>query len=113
MILVGCTSPEVTAKPKDRNNYAKRILGRWLGSRKFVIFHANGNYGVQRNENAPEDINGRWRISGDELVFIFSTDNGVGTPSHITTASYTITSFTAKSFTTEVDGHKEVYDRAP
>ena len=100
-------------EPKHSDDYSKRILGRWLGPRKFVVFHANGNYGVQRNEEASEDIQGRWRIQGRTLFLTYPSDNGVGTPVHMITSAYTIISFSPKSFTTEADGHKEVYERSP
>lgn len=104
LVLVGaCTAP-----PKLTDDYSKRILGRWLGPRKYYIFHANGTWGVQGNEDAPEDIDGRrWRIQGNKLFITFRGDNG------LLTVDYTIVSFTAKSFITEADGHKEVYERAP
>ena len=96
------------AAPKQSEDYSKRILGRWLGPRKFHIFHANGTWGVQRNEDAPEDIDGRrWRIQGNKLFLKFRGDAG------LQTAEFTIISFTSKRFITEADGHKETYDRAP
>ena len=107
-LLLGCTSPEVTATPKDSNNYSKHILGRWLGPRKFHIFHSDGTWGVQRNEDALEDIDGRrWSIKGNKLFLTFRGDHG------FETVALTIVSFTPKSFTTEADGHKELYERTP
>ena len=89
-------------------DYAKRILGRWLGPRKYVTFYADGRWGVQRNENAPIEINGRrWRIEGNKLLLTWRGDTG------LITAESTITSFTTKQFITEADGHKTTYDWAP
>ena len=96
------------AAPIESQDYSKRILGRWLGSRKFAIFHANGTWGVQRNEDAPEDIDGRrWRIHGKKLFLTFRGDHG------FQTAELTIISFTTESFTTEAGGYKEVYRWGP
>ena len=104
-VLLGCTSPVVTATPKD-SDYSKRILGRWEGPRKFRIFHADGTWGVQRLEENPEDIDGRrWHIKGNKLFLTFRGYRG------FETTVYTIVSFTPKSFTTEEDGHKELYER--
>jgi len=89
-------------------DYAKRILGRWLGPRKYIAFYADGRWGVQRNEEAPIEIDGRrWRIEGDKLLLTFRGDTG------LVTAESTITSFTTKQFIIEVDGHKNTYDWAP
>jgi TIR domain len=89
-------------------DYSRRILGRWLGSRKYITFHADGRWGVQRNEDAPIEINGRrWRIQRNKLLLTFRGDAG------LQTAERTITSFTTKRFITEADGHKETYDWAP
>ena len=89
-------------------DYAKRILGRWLGRRKYVAFYADGRWGVQRNEDAPIDIDGRrWRIEGNKLLLTFPADSG------LVTSESTITSFTTKQFITEGDGRKEPFDWAP
>ena len=89
-------------------DYAKRILGRWLGRRKYVAFYADGRWGVQRNEDAPIDIAGRrWRIEGNKLLQTIKVDTD------IVTHESTITSFTTKQFNTERDGHKETFDWAP
>jgi len=89
-------------------DYAKRILGRWLGPRKYVAFYADGRWGVQRNEDAPIEIDGRrWRIEGNKLLLTFRGDTG------LVTAESTITSFTTKQFITEDDGHKKTFDWAP
>ena len=96
------------AAPKEAPDYSKRIVSRWLGSRKFAIFHANGTWGIQRNEDSPEDIDGRrWRIQGNKLFMTFRGDHG------FQTTEFTIISFSPQKFITEVDGHKETYDRSP
>ena len=85
-----------------------RILGRWLGRRKYVTYYADGRWGVQRNEDAPVEIEGRrWRIEGNKLLLTWRGDAGSQT------AESTITSFTTKQFMTEADGRKETYDWAP
>jgi hypothetical protein len=103
------------ATPKQSEDYAKRIVGRWLGPRKFRIFHADGTWwGVQRNEDAPEDLRGRrWRISGKKLILTYSSDDGVGTPEHMVTGVYTIILLTPQKLITEIDGYKQEYDWAP
>jgi hypothetical protein len=104
------------AAPKGSEDYSKRILGRWLGPKnKFRIFHADGTWGVQRHEDAPEGIAGRrWRIDGKKLFLTYPTDNGVGTPVHMVTSVYTIIFFTPQNFTIrDEDGRKEAYERAP
>src|SRR5205814_517684 len=91
--------------PED---YAKRILGRWLGPRKYVAFYADGRWGVQRNEDAPIDIAGRrWRIEGNKLLQTIRVDTDT------VTHESTITSFRTRQFITEYDGDKRTYDWAP
>ena len=91
-------------EPKD---YSKRILGRWLGPRKYATFYADGRWGVQRNEDSPTEIDGRrWRIEGNKLLLTFQDVPGV-------THESTITSFRTKQFLTEDNGHKKTYDWAP
>jgi hypothetical protein len=89
-------------------DYAKRILGRWLGPRKYVAFYADGRWGVQRNEDAPVEIDGRrWRVEDNKLLLTFQGDTD------LVTAESRITSFTTKRFITEADGHKKIFDWAP
>jgi hypothetical protein len=89
-------------------DYAKRILGRWLGRRKYIAFYADGRWGVQRNEDAPIEIDGRrWQIDGDKLLLTFRGD------ADVITSQSTITSFMSKQFITETNGHTETYDWAP
>lgn len=88
-------------------DFAERILGRWLGRRKYIAFYADGRWGVQRNEDAPIEFNGRrWRIEGNKLFLTFQEHPGV-------TNESTIISFTTNQFITETDGNKETYDWAP
>ena len=101
------------AAPKS-GEHPKWIIGRWLGPKKFRIFHANGSWGVERNEDAPEGISGRrWKIEGNKLILIYPTDNGIGTPVQMVSATYVITSHTHQRFTTESDGYKEEYNWSP
>ena len=49
--------------------HSTRIPGRWLGRRNYVIFHADGTWGVQRHDTAPETVDGRRRgVEGDKLI---------------------------------------------
>jgi len=108
------TSAEAANEQVKADNYAQRILGRWLGSRKFVIFHEDGQWGVQRNEEAKEEIMGRrWRIDGKKLFLTYPIDKGDGIPVHMMTSVYDIISFTQQKFITEIDGFKDEYERAP
>ncbi len=106
-LLLDCTAQTVSAAP-NHSDYSKRILGRWLGPRKFIIFHANGTWAVQRNEDAPQEINGRrWHINGNKLTLTFPGDHG--TQSVVDT----IVSFTQNKFVTKDDGIATTYERAP
>lgn len=108
ILLVSLLALVACAAPKESDDYSNRILGRWLGSRKFSVFHADGSWGVQRNEDSPEEINGRrWRIQGNKLLLTFKGDTG------LETAEFTIISMTAQRFVIEADDYKESYDRAP
>ena len=89
-------------------DYARRILGRWLGPRKYTVFHADGRWGVQRNEDAPIEISGRrWRIEGNKLIWTFVDEPAADA------FVQTIITFTAKQFVTEIEGSKKTYDWAP
>ena len=89
-------------------DYAKRILGRWLGPRKYVAFYADGRFGVQRNEDAPVEIAGRqWRIEGNKLIQTIRVDSDVVTHESI------ITSFRTRQFIIEFHGQKRMHDWAP
>jgi len=91
-------------QPED---YSKRILGRWLGRRKYAAFFADGSWGVQRNEETPIEINGRrWRIEGKKLFLTWRGEAGLQTTERI------ITSFMTKRFVTEGGGRNETYDWA-
>jgi hypothetical protein len=92
----------------ELKDYSKRILGRWLGPRKYVIFYGDGRWGVQRNEDAPTEVSGRrWRIEGNKLLLTWRGDAG------LMTAESTITSFTTEQFTSKDDGHERTYFWAP
>jgi len=107
-MLLGCISSTVAAAPKDPNDYSKRILGRWLGPRKFEIFNSDGSWSVQRNEDSKPDTGGRrWHIQGNQLILTYPGDHGMDT------GIYTIVSFTQRRFVTEVDGYRQTYDRFP
>jgi hypothetical protein len=88
------------------HDHSKLIVGCWLGPRKFDVYHADGTWGVKRNEDAPEDIRGRrWRVEGDELFLTFPGDNGMET------AAYTIVSCTEQKLILDADGHRQVNRR--
>ena len=90
--------------PKRSESYSTRILGRWLGPRKLIIFHRDGTYGIQRNETAPEDSKNRhWHIRGNQLW----------TSAPFGSGAETIVSFTDTEFVTDVDGYRTTYRRSP
>ena len=87
-------------------DYSKLICGCWLGPGKFEVYHADGTWGVKRNENAPEDIRGRrWRIEGDKLILIYPGDQG------LETAVCTIVSCTAHKLVLDFDGYRQELTR--
>lgn len=89
--------------PRD---YSKVIVGCWLGSRKFEVYHADGTWGVKRNEHAPEDISGRrWRIKGNKLIITYPGDHG------LETAVLTIVSITEHQMVLDDSGYKEELTR--
>lgn len=96
-------------------SYSASIVGKWGHKNRIITFHADGSWGVQRHETAREDISGRrWRVEGDKFFLTFPSDNGGGTPVHMVTDVYRITSFTSQSFTIRRDdGDTQVYDREP
>lgn len=90
----------------DEENYSKLILGTWLGPRKLTIFHANGSWGVQRNESAPEEKADRhWSLKGKELTLSYPGDKGVET------GIYVIAVLTSDRLVLEIDGYREEYRR--
>jgi hypothetical protein len=97
------------ASPNVSESFSKRILGRWLGPRKFVVFHSDGTWGVQRHETAPEEIDGRrWRIEGNKLILTYPGNRGP------LTSRDSIISFTPQKLIVQSeDGYKEVYEREP
>ena len=95
--------PAGMAGPKPSGGYSKRIIGRWLGSRKFEIYYADGTWAVQRNEESKPDKEGRrWHIEDDKLTLTF--------PGGSTTE--TIVSMSHARFVTKDDGSEEVRTRA-
>jgi hypothetical protein len=97
--------PAVSIAGPSRD-YSKLIRGCWLGSRKFEVYHADGRWGVKRNEDAPEDTKGRrWRVDGDKLSLTYPGDHG------LETAVYTIISCTEHKMILFIDGQTENYDR--
>jgi hypothetical protein len=90
----------VTAGEPPRD-YSKEILGCWLGSRKFEVYHADGTWGVKRHEDAPEVINSRrWHIKGKTLVITWVGDH------RVETAELTIVSLTQHKMVLDADGYK-------
>jgi hypothetical protein len=69
------------------------------------VYHADGIWGFKRNEDAPEEAGGRWRVEDDKLIITGPTDHGVAT------AAYTIISCTDHTLILEIDGYREEYKR--
>ena len=94
-----------------RHDYAKQLVGCWLGERKFDVYHADGIWGFKRNEDAPEEAGGRWRVEDDKLIITGPTDHGVAT------AAYTIISCTDHTLILEIDGYRrrvqKIFSRLP
>ena len=98
----------VCAAPKNSGDFSKLILGRWLGSRKFSVFHADSRWGVLRNEESSEDIRGRrWHIKGNKLILTYPGDHGMDT------GTYIIVTLTTEKLVTDADGYREEYRRSP
>src|SRR5262249_42216717 len=96
---------EETVRPEE---YPTRILGRWLGPRKYLTFFADGSWGIQRNEEAPIEIEKRrWRIEGNTLFLTFP-----GGDDYVTGESKII-SFKVRQFTLEDQGKRKTFDWAP
>ena len=104
VLAVSVMFPVVVAADA-RHDYTKQLVGCWLGDRKFDVYHADGTWGFKRNEDAPEEAGGRWRVDGDKLIITGLTDNGVAT------AAYTIISCTDHTLIIEIDGYREEYKR--
>ena len=87
-------------------DYSKAIVGCWLGSRKIEVYHADGTWGVKRNEDAPEDISGRrWHIKGNKLVITYPGDHG------LETGELTIVSVTEHKLVLDASGNKKELTR--
>ena len=91
------------AAPPD---YSKLIRGCWLGAGKFRVYHADGTWGVKRNEDAPEDTKGRrWRVDGNKLILTYPGDHGSET------AVYTIVRCTERQMVLSIGRYTEEYTR--
>ena len=102
LILVVATAM-AEESPRD---YSKEIVGCWLGSRKFEVYHADGRWGVKRNEEAAEDIRGRrWRVAGNKLFLTYPGDHG------LQTTAFTIVLLTKNKLVLEADGYREELTR--
>jgi hypothetical protein len=70
------------------------------------VYHADGTWGVKRNEDAPEDVRGRrLRVEGNKLIITAPTDHGFAN------AVYTIISCTDHTLILEINGYREKYER--
>ena len=102
VLFLGVLATGVAA-PKAANDYAKQIVGRWLGSRKFEIYYADGTWAVQRNETSKPDKDGRrWHVEGNKLTLTYPGGTDVTT----------ITSMSKTKFVTKDDGYEEERTRA-
>ena len=91
------------ADPGGSSDLSKRILGRWLGSRKFEIYYADGTWAVQRNENSKPDKEGRhWQVDGNKLILTYPGGK----------VSETILFMNHSKFVTDEEGHKDKRIRA-
>jgi hypothetical protein len=87
-------------------DYSKLIRGCWLGAGKFRVYHADGTWGVKRNEDAPEDTKGRrWRVDGNKLILTYPGDHGSET------AVYTIVRCTERQMVLSIGRYTEEYTR--
>ena len=95
----------VTAGEVSRD-YSKAIVGCWLGSRKFEVYHADRTWGVKRNEDAPEETGGRrWHIKGNKLIITSPGNHG------LETGTLTIVTLTEHTMMLDAGGYKEVLTR--
>ena len=107
VVLVASCGVRLTSVARDKPDLdPQRVLGCWLGSRKFAVYHPDGTWGVKRHDDAPEDFRGRrWRLQGNTLVLTFPGDPGM------TTVDFTIVSLTDREMVLEADGYRETYVR--
>ncbi len=104
ILLLACSISN--AADHATEDYSRLIIGKWLGPRKFEVYYSNGTWGVQRNENAPIDIDGRtWKIKDSKLIISFPGVHG------IETGTQTIGVLNKTQFITKDDGHSFVRDR--
>jgi hypothetical protein len=110
LVLTCCAA---VGRSQDAHAYSKLIVGKWLDSHsnKATIFRADGSWAVQRADDMPEQVHGRWWIKRNKLFLTYPTDQGVGTPVHIVTASYNISFSGDDHFTTDTHGYKDIYER--
>ena len=105
-LVTSCAGAITSIAGDPREIDPQRVLGCWLGSRKFAVYHPDGTWGVKRHEDAPEDFRGRrWRIQGDTLLLTFPGHRGM------TTVDFTIVSLTDREMILEADGYRETYVR--
>ena len=106
LVLISFIAPHIVSIAGPSRDNSKLILGCWLGPRKFRVYHADGTWGVKRNEDAPEDISGRrWRIEGDKLILTYPSDHGFDT------GIYKIISCTEHELILDADGYIEKSQR--
>ena len=97
LLLLGTFPITGLAEPIAADNYSKLILGRWLGSKKYEIYYADGTWAVQRNDIEKPEKAGRWHIDGHKIIITSGAGSG----------TETIVTLTKDKFVTEVDGFKE------
>jgi hypothetical protein len=106
LMVFSLAIPPCTSMAATSAGYSKRILGCWLGARKFHVYYADGTWGVKRNEDAPEEKEGRrWHINGKKLIVTYPGDHG------LETAVCTIVFCTDKKLILESEGRRERYER--
>jgi len=98
-VFQACATQSEAPKSTD---YAKLIVGKWLGSTKFQIYYPDGTWGVQRHEEAPVDKDGRyWKIEGNKLTLNYPGGSVTQTIVHIDKSK----------FTTRDEGYSSTRDR--
>ena len=106
VLVASCGVRSSSVAGDDPDVDPQRVLGCWLGPRKFAVYHPDGTWGVKRHEDAPEDFRGRrWRIDGNTLFLTFPGDRGM------TTVHFTIVSLTDREMILEADGYQQTYVR--
>ena len=104
ILLLACSISN--AGDQSTEDYSRLIIGKWLGPRKFEVYYSDGTWGVQRNEDAPIDIDGRtWKIKDNKLIISFPGVQGMET------GTETIAVLNKTQFITKDEGHSFVRDR--